>query len=398
MGPFVPDLISNELNLIFAFFIGLAFGYVLEQAGFSSSRKLTGLFYGTDFTVLRVFFTAGITAMSGIILLGYFGLLDLRVIFVNPTFLYSALVGGGIMGGGFVVGGYCPGTSFCGAAIGKIDAMIFVAGGFIGALVFGEMYPLIRELYMAGAFGELTVDDVLGVSPGMFSLAMTATAIAAFMATSLVERRNNSAAPVHAFRTRRHRIAAAGLLVVGIAVAMLPDRESSLLERAVDPEYRSEHPVARMSVDELAFRVIDGDPLIRVVDVRPAEQFASMTLPGAINVQIQDMFGKEWRDVLSETRRKKVIVATTNEDALVAATLLDVIGYENLAVLQGGWTEFADTILHAVRPRRPMTSAEEDIYRFRLRAAPQLLAMLADQSAPKPTERRVKKVQAGCGM
>ena len=62
MGPFVPDIITNELNLVVGFLIGIAFGFVLEQAGFSSSRKLTGLFYGTDFTVLRVFFSAGVTA------------------------------------------------------------------------------------------------------------------------------------------------------------------------------------------------------------------------------------------------------------------------------------------------------------------------------------------------
>jgi len=29
------------------------------------------LFYGYDFTVLRVFFTAAVTAMAGVIILGY---------------------------------------------------------------------------------------------------------------------------------------------------------------------------------------------------------------------------------------------------------------------------------------------------------------------------------------
>ena len=56
MGPLVPDIIGNELNLVAALFIGIAFGFILEQAGFSTSKKLVGLFYGYDFTVLRVFF------------------------------------------------------------------------------------------------------------------------------------------------------------------------------------------------------------------------------------------------------------------------------------------------------------------------------------------------------
>ena len=85
MGPFVPEIISNEFNLIIALFLGIGFGFVLEQAGFSSSRKLAGVFYGYDFVVLRVFFTAGITAMVGIVILTHFKLLNPDLIYVNPT-------------------------------------------------------------------------------------------------------------------------------------------------------------------------------------------------------------------------------------------------------------------------------------------------------------------------
>ena len=67
MAPFAPDLISDQLNLVVALVLGVGFGFVLEQAGFSSSRRLAGLFYGYDFTVLRVFFTAALTAMASFI-------------------------------------------------------------------------------------------------------------------------------------------------------------------------------------------------------------------------------------------------------------------------------------------------------------------------------------------
>jgi uncharacterized protein len=68
MAPIVPlHNVSQEINLVIAFIIGLGFGFVLEQAGFSSSRKLVGMFYGYDITVLKVFFTAAITAMLGLL-------------------------------------------------------------------------------------------------------------------------------------------------------------------------------------------------------------------------------------------------------------------------------------------------------------------------------------------
>ena len=110
MGPLVPDFIGNQLNLIVGMLLGIAFGFVLEQAGFSSSRKLTGLFYGSDFTVLRVFFTAGVTAMSGVLILSQLGLLDLDVIYVNPTFLYPAIVGAPDHGRGIHPGRLLPGN------------------------------------------------------------------------------------------------------------------------------------------------------------------------------------------------------------------------------------------------------------------------------------------------
>src|SRR5512144_2870598 len=43
--------IPQWLDLLIAFLIGTGFGFALEQAGFSSSRKLAGMFYGYDTTV-----------------------------------------------------------------------------------------------------------------------------------------------------------------------------------------------------------------------------------------------------------------------------------------------------------------------------------------------------------
>ncbi|HEY5140095.1 MAG TPA: YeeE/YedE thiosulfate transporter family protein, partial [Methylococcales bacterium] len=164
MGPLVPFIISNEFNLIIALIAGIGFGFVLEQAGFSSTKKLVGLFYGYDFTVLKVFFTAGITAMIGVLLLGHWGLLDLSLIYINPTFLWSALLGGAIMGVGFIIGGFCPGTGVCAAAIGKLDGMAFVFGTGLGVLAFAEGYPMFEKIYLSEAWGGVLMSDMLGMS------------------------------------------------------------------------------------------------------------------------------------------------------------------------------------------------------------------------------------------
>ncbi|MFP4367300.1 MAG: YeeE/YedE thiosulfate transporter family protein [Bacteroidales bacterium] len=181
MGPLIVyDIISSNTNLLLAFFIGTGFGFILEQSGFSSSRKLAGMFYGYDTTVLKVFFTAAIVAMLGMLFFSLFGWMDLNMVYVNPTYLTSAITGGVIMGAGFIMGGFCPGTSFCAAAIGKIDGMVFIGGLFIGIFIFTEGFPLWEKLYYAGDMGSPRINELLGLSQGFFGLLLILAALGMF--------------------------------------------------------------------------------------------------------------------------------------------------------------------------------------------------------------------------
>lgn len=190
MGPLVlNNIISENTNLFLAFIIGIGFGFVLEQSGFSSSRKLAGVFYGYDTVVLKVFFTAAITAMLGLLFFSLFGWVDLDLIYINPTYLTSAIVGGIIMGAGFIIGGYCPGTSVCGASIGKIDGIIFVVGLFLGVLIFGLGYSLWDNLYLAKFLGSPKISQSLGLSDGIFALLLILIALAMFTVGEWAERK-----------------------------------------------------------------------------------------------------------------------------------------------------------------------------------------------------------------
>jgi hypothetical protein len=181
MGPLVVnEIISENSNLLLAFFIGIGFGFVLEQGGFSSSRKLAGVFYGYDTVVLKVFFTGAITAMLGLLFFSLFGWVDLSLVYVNETYLWSSIVGGIIMGAGFIMGGYCPGTSFCGAAIGKIDAYIFIIGLFIGVFIFGEGFDLLEPLFMAEFMGSPRISEFFGLAEGVTVLIVIVAAVAMF--------------------------------------------------------------------------------------------------------------------------------------------------------------------------------------------------------------------------
>jgi len=190
MGPLiVNEIITENTNLLIAFLIGIGFGFVLESNGFSSSRRLAGMFYGYDTTVLKVFFTAAITGAVGLLFMSLFGWIDLNYIYINPTFLWSTLGGGAIMGAGFILGGYCPGTSFCAASIGKIDAMAFIGGIFIGILIFTEGYPLWEGFYNAKFLGSPLLSDTLGASRGLLTFLIILVALGMFWIGELAEKR-----------------------------------------------------------------------------------------------------------------------------------------------------------------------------------------------------------------
>ena len=177
------------LDLLIALLIGIGFGFALEQAGFSSSRKLAGMFYGYDTTVIKVFFTASIVALVGSQILSYLGLLNLNLVFVNEFYVAASIVGGIIMGAGFIMGGFCPGTGLSALSIGKIDAMVFFAGALTGAFLFAETFPFIQDLANGYYKGPLKVNEALGMSSGLFTFLLIIAAVLMFYVAELAEKR-----------------------------------------------------------------------------------------------------------------------------------------------------------------------------------------------------------------
>ncbi|MBL7113935.1 MAG: YeeE/YedE family protein [Bacteroidales bacterium] len=188
-----PILTSGDfaawVSLLIAFLIGIGFGFALEQAGFSSSRKLAGMFYGYDATVLKVFFTAAIVAMVGARILNALDLLDMSLVFHNQFYIHASLIGGIIMGAGFVMGGFCPGTGISALAIGKIDALFFLLGGAVGAFIFAESYGLLEKIHMAGYRGPVKLSEAIGLSDGVFILIVVVIAAGMFWLAEKAEKR-----------------------------------------------------------------------------------------------------------------------------------------------------------------------------------------------------------------
>jgi len=397
MAPLVPDIISNEFNFVIAILIGIAFGYILEQAGFSSSKKLVGLFYGYDFTVLRVFFTAGITAMMGVIALSHFGLLDLNIVYINPTFLRSALVGGLIMGLGFVIGGFCPGTSVCAAAIGKIDAIIFVGGIIPGVYIFAEAYPYLEDFYKADSWGNVTVFEALGISQGLMAFLMVFAAIAAFIVTTKIESRVNGKINPEFLPEKRYFALAGVAVLIGLTAFVLPERQSYITQKAEVIENVTSTPLKSISPDELAYRIINDPKSYRIFDIRTKEEFKGLSLPNSVNIQMNYFFGKDAAKDLAKENVMNIIVSSSGDENVKANYIAYENGYKDMYVLDGGLKSFNDTIMNFTLPHAPVTRWEKDTYSFRETAKTKIPAIIENSKKQNNSEtKKTKRIIGGC--
>ena len=176
-------------SLVIAVLLGIAFGWFLEQGGMGNARKLSGQFYFTDLSVLKLMFSAIVTAMLGLFWLSWAGLLDLSRVYVPETFIAPQIVGGLVFGVGFATGGLCPGTSCVAAATGRKDGLALIAGMLAGVFVFGEAFPAIDRFADSTARGAWTLPQALGLSQGTVVGILVAVALGAFAGAEWLERR-----------------------------------------------------------------------------------------------------------------------------------------------------------------------------------------------------------------
>lgn len=181
--------LSQVAALGLAMVIGIGFGFFLEKAGFGSARKLVAVFYFYDMAVVKVMFTAIVTAMIGLFVFSSLGMLDMAELYVEPSNYPAAILGGLVFGVGFVIGGYCPGTSLTAAATGRLDGIAFIAGIFIASYAYAELFSGFDTWLASSAHPDLTLPGLTGIATGWYVLLFIGFLALAGWGMSVAEKR-----------------------------------------------------------------------------------------------------------------------------------------------------------------------------------------------------------------
>jgi rhodanese-related sulfurtransferase len=162
-----------------------------------------------------------------------------------------------------------------------------------------------------------------------------------------------------------------------------------------------------ISPDEVADKIIQKDPSIQLIDVRNPREFEMFSLPGAVNVPLQDILSETNNDLLNQGTRMNIFYSNGSTEANEAWLLTRQMGYINNYVLQGGLNYWMETIMNPEKPGNLAANDEIARYDFRKAASAALgggnvtaIAPAAKGSgAPKPgvvPVKKKKKASGGC--
>ena len=149
-------------EMIFGLVTGIIFGVLLQRAGVIRYDKQLAALRLRDMTILKFMLSTICVAMVGTYLLVDLGMAKLSI---KPTILGGVVIGGALFGVGWAIFGYCPGTAMGALGEGRLDALFGIAGMLVGAAIYAELYPFMKETVLTwGDYGKITIPQVLGVN------------------------------------------------------------------------------------------------------------------------------------------------------------------------------------------------------------------------------------------
>lgn len=149
-------------QLLAGLITGVLFGFLLQKGRVLRYDKQLGALRLQDLTIVKFMATTVLVGMVGVYLLQDLGLAKLSV---KTTILGGNILGGLIFGLGWGLLGYCPGTSAGALGEGRWDAAWGIVGMLVGAALYAESFPLIKETVLTwGDLGKITIPQLLGIN------------------------------------------------------------------------------------------------------------------------------------------------------------------------------------------------------------------------------------------
>lgn len=119
--------------------------------------------------------------------------------------------------------------------------------------------------------------------------------------------------------------------------------------------------------DQIANMIVQDDPVLQLIDIRSKEEFEKYSLPGAINIPLDNILSEEWKPYLNQDIYLNVFYSNGTTRANEAWMITRQLGYNNNYVLRGGLNYWVETVLNPEKPG--MTSPDDEFTKYNYRKA-----------------------------
>ncbi|MCF8367203.1 MAG: rhodanese-like domain-containing protein [Bacteroidales bacterium] len=193
------------------------------------------------------------------------------------------------------------------------------------------------------------------------------------------------------------------LIILGLGMFVLESKEQAT---GLSPEellFDLNENTRYITADELASRIIDGDPSVQLIDVRDPLAFRNFSLPGAKNLPLANLCSEDVKTFFTIPGKDFILYSNGDVESNKAWVLSQRLGYKRLYILKGGLNHWIATIIKPIRPAETEPREVFDRYEFRLGASQYFTGgeIAPASNTPFETisiERKKKKsaVEGGC--
>ncbi len=167
---------------------------------------------------------------------------------------------------------------------------------------------------------------------------------------------------------RKYTILSILLIVLALGLVVFPKKND---RKETDPRILLSSIAEKsryLSADLVTHRIIENDPSLLLIDLRPETQYKVFTLPGAVNIQPDSLLSKSNLDLFNQPGKDKVLFSNGDLIPEKAWLLCTRYSVDRVYIMKGGLNEWYNTIIKEQGAHATASSADLDLINFRTAA------------------------------
>ncbi|HEX2921173.1 MAG TPA: rhodanese-like domain-containing protein [Bacteroidales bacterium] len=193
-----------------------------------------------------------------------------------------------------------------------------------------------------------------------------------------------------------------GLISIGIILAILPYNGQKALIK--DPESLLKEVLNEdviVTPDQVARMIVNENPDLRLIDLRPENEFRSFSLPGAVNVPYDMFIKNDPAAFLGGGNTKNILYSNGNSHASYALVIARGMKHQNVYYMKDGMNGWYSTVLESKFSGDRISARENTLFETRTKASKLFYEInsLPDSLKSRLIEAKrleAKKLDGGC--